>query len=114
MSTPPESVTDAFRAAVQSRDARALRRLLERSDDARALIDEPLFSFGSTALLTIAGSGDLQQPHAPEASSPGRPAPTSAEPRGLAAIRQVLYLPARPSPGLTVLALSPPWSFSRP
>jgi ankyrin repeat protein len=52
------SVQPAFIRAVETRDAAALRALLERDASARALIDEPLFSFDSPALAHIAGDDD--------------------------------------------------------
>lgn len=52
-------VWEAFRHAFAERDAAAVRELLERHPAARALIDAPLFSFDSPALVHIAGSGDL-------------------------------------------------------
>lgn len=62
MTTPDTKATDIdrFRQAVASRDARALREVLEQSPAARAVIDEPLFDFDSPALVAVAGSGDLE------------------------------------------------------
>ncbi|HEX6315618.1 MAG TPA: ankyrin repeat domain-containing protein [Gemmatimonadaceae bacterium] len=61
MTAPHEEQTDLdrFRHAVESRDARALRQVLEQSAEARAAINEPLFGFDSPALVAVAGSGDL-------------------------------------------------------
>lgn len=53
------SPIERFKHAVHRRDAAALRRVLEESDDARAAINEPLFGFESPALVSVAGDGDL-------------------------------------------------------
>jgi ankyrin repeat protein len=55
-----ESIGAEVHAAITARDARALRRLLERHAELRARIDEPAFPFGATALLCLAGSGNLE------------------------------------------------------
>jgi ankyrin repeat protein len=49
-----------FKRAVHRRDAKALRRVLELSEEARAAINEPFFDFDSPALTSVAGSGDLE------------------------------------------------------
>jgi ankyrin repeat protein len=48
-----------FVRAVDARDAKALRKLLQRSTLALAWIDEPIFGFDSPALVAVAGSGDV-------------------------------------------------------
>jgi ankyrin repeat protein len=53
------SPIDRFKRAVHKRDASALRRVLEESAEARAAINEPMFSFDSPALASVAGDGDL-------------------------------------------------------
>jgi ankyrin repeat protein len=53
-----DSAQSAFVRAVHTRDAAALRALLQRDGNARALIDEPLFSFDSPALAHISGDAD--------------------------------------------------------
>lgn len=53
------SVRDAFRRAFEARDAAAVHELLQSNPAARAAIDAPLFPFGSTALIHVAGAGDL-------------------------------------------------------
>jgi ankyrin repeat protein len=50
-----EGLRDEFRRAIEARSAPALRALLEREPAARALLDEPLFSFGAQALNSVAG-----------------------------------------------------------
>jgi len=55
----PERVRDAFARAFVSRDAAAVRGLLERHPAARALIDAPLFPFDTPALVHAADLGDL-------------------------------------------------------
>ena len=59
--TPTEapSPIEQFKRAINERDVPALRRVLEESAEARAAINEPLFSFDSPALLSVAGDGDL-------------------------------------------------------
>jgi ankyrin repeat protein len=62
MSTPDTKLTDLdrFRQAVESRDAQALRQVLEQSTEARAAINDPLFGFDSPALVAVAGGGNLE------------------------------------------------------
>ncbi|MGH7481897.1 MAG: ankyrin repeat domain-containing protein, partial [Longimicrobiales bacterium] len=55
----PEPVLQEFKRAFDARDAGAVRGLLERHPDARALIDAPLFPFDSPALVCVAGGNDL-------------------------------------------------------
>lgn len=59
MKEPMADARADLRRAVGSGDASALRALLERSAEARALIDEPLFAFDAPALVHVAGQGDL-------------------------------------------------------
>lgn len=54
-----ESLHAAAHAAIVACDARALGRLLEQYPEVRARIDDPVFPFGATALLHLAGSGNL-------------------------------------------------------
>ena len=49
---------EQFKRAVRDGDAKALRRLLERHEDVRVALNEPIFSFDSTALGAASG-GDL-------------------------------------------------------
>jgi ankyrin repeat protein len=53
-----EQAVAQFRRAIHTRDAGAARALLQRHANVRAVIDEPLFSFGGTALTHIAGDSD--------------------------------------------------------
>lgn len=53
------SPIDRFKLAVDRRDATELRRVLESSPEARAAINEPLFSFDSPALASVAGGVDV-------------------------------------------------------
>jgi ankyrin repeat protein len=51
---------ERFKVAVRQRDAKALRRVLTQHAEARAVINEPLFSFDSPALVSASGdSGDV-------------------------------------------------------
>jgi ankyrin repeat protein len=50
---------EQFKAAVGRGDARALRRLLDRSDDVRKAIDDTIFGFGATALLASGAHLDV-------------------------------------------------------
>jgi hypothetical protein len=50
---------DRFRKAVRDRDAKSLRRVLADHLDVRARINEPLFSFDSSALLSVVGDLEL-------------------------------------------------------
>src|SRR5512138_2994873 len=50
---------DRFKRAVHLGDAAALRLVLSESAEARAAINAPLFSFGSPALVAIAGDGNV-------------------------------------------------------
>lgn len=54
-STAPQTPVDRFKQAVHSGDATALRAVLGESAEARAAINEPLFSFDSPALVAAAG-----------------------------------------------------------
>ena len=53
-----DTAQSTFMRAIQKRDATALRALLQNDASARALIDEPLFSFESPALAHISGDRD--------------------------------------------------------
>jgi ankyrin repeat protein len=55
----PERVLDDLRRAFRARDAEAVRRVLERHAEARAMIDAPLFPFDTPALVHVAGEDDL-------------------------------------------------------
>jgi hypothetical protein len=55
-SRPP---VEQFKAAVERGDAKTLRRLLERDEEARAAINDTIFGFGGTALLGSAGHVDV-------------------------------------------------------
>jgi ankyrin repeat protein len=48
-----------FQQAVERGDVATTRRVLERHAEARAAVNEPLFSFGSTALMHAASAEDL-------------------------------------------------------
>ncbi|MDR8390452.1 hypothetical protein NC796_04815 [Aliifodinibius sp. S!AR15-10] len=48
-----------FRQAFESRDASAVRKLLQQHPIMRRIIDEPLFPFASPALVYFAGQNDL-------------------------------------------------------
>jgi len=50
---------ERFKQAVNDRDAKALRRLLERHDDVRSVINKPMFGFGGTALLAVGDNVDV-------------------------------------------------------
>jgi ankyrin repeat protein len=52
-------VHEAFSRAFNTRDAAEVRHLLKQHPAARALINAPLFSFDSPALVHLAGSADL-------------------------------------------------------
>ena len=56
--TSDEAGIAEFRRAVNARDVAAVRSLLQRQTAVRAVIDAPLFSFGSAALTHVAGDGD--------------------------------------------------------
>ncbi len=58
LSPANEKAIAAFRAAVQARDAQAVRDLLQGSDYLRAEIDSPWFSFDSPAVVFAAGRQD--------------------------------------------------------
>lgn len=51
---------ERFKKAVEEGDAKALRRLLQQHGELRAAINEPLFSFDSPALVSVAKSGDVE------------------------------------------------------
>lgn len=55
----PEALRDDFARAFESRDAAAVRALLERHPAARALIDAAVFPFDTPALVHAASLGDL-------------------------------------------------------
>ena len=55
----PDSVLAELRRACDAGDADAARRLLQAHPAARRLINEPLFSFGSPALVHFASEGNL-------------------------------------------------------
>lgn len=55
----PPSVEAELHQAFLSRDAAAIRELVRRKPAARAAINAPIFPFDSTALIQVAGSGDL-------------------------------------------------------
>lgn len=48
---------ERFRSAIERSDARALRQLLEQHAEVRASLNEPLFAFGSTAIMQAASHG---------------------------------------------------------
>ena len=50
---------ERFKHAVQRGDATALRTVLADSDDARAVINEPIFDFAAPALVAVAGREDV-------------------------------------------------------
>ena len=50
---------ERFKHAVHQGDVTELRTVLADSDDARAAINEPLFSFGAPALVAVAGKEDV-------------------------------------------------------
>ena len=52
------SPLDLFKQAIDHRDAIALRRVLEESEDARAHIDDTIFAFDGTALLAVGNDVD--------------------------------------------------------
>jgi hypothetical protein len=52
---PEPNPLEAIRDALEQRDARAVRRLLQRHAELRAAINEPVFSFDSPALVAFAG-----------------------------------------------------------
>jgi hypothetical protein len=51
---------ERFRLAVQRHDTDELRRLLPFRDELRSIIDAPVFSFDSPALVHVAGSADVE------------------------------------------------------
>lgn len=55
--TPP---VEAVRAALYAGNARAVRDLLRRHAELRALINEPVFSYDSPALVHFSGSGNVE------------------------------------------------------
>jgi ankyrin repeat protein len=57
--TTQSSPVDRFKEAIHQRDTAGLRRVLAESEEARAAINEPLFGFGSPALVYVAGHGDV-------------------------------------------------------
>ena len=55
---PEPDALGAIRKALEQRDARAVRRLLQRHAELRAAINEPVFSFNSPAVVHFAGDED--------------------------------------------------------
>jgi ankyrin repeat protein len=55
---PPE-LAQAFRRAVQARDAAAVRSFFAQHPSAAGLVNAPIFDFDSPALVHLAGSGDV-------------------------------------------------------
>jgi ankyrin repeat protein len=51
---------ERMKKAVGDGDARALRRVLQQHEELRAAINEPLFSFDSPALVSVAGNGTIE------------------------------------------------------
>ncbi len=51
---------ERFKKAVHDGDAKALRRVLQQHDKARAAINDPIFGFNSPALASVSGRGDLE------------------------------------------------------
>ena len=51
---------ERMKKAVGDGDARALRRVLQQHEELRAAINEPLFSFDSPALVSVAGNGNVE------------------------------------------------------
>jgi ankyrin repeat protein len=51
---------EQFKNAVRHGDAKTVRRLLELHDELRSVINEPLFSFDSPALVAVAGGGNVE------------------------------------------------------
>ncbi len=52
-------LVDRFKRAVRDRDAKALRRMLPERASLRDVIDAPVFSFDSPALVAVADSSDV-------------------------------------------------------
>jgi ankyrin repeat protein len=50
---------ERFKSAVRSGDAKALRAMRPQSAELRAVVNKPLFAFDSSALASVAGSGDV-------------------------------------------------------
>jgi ankyrin repeat protein len=46
---------ERFKVAVRQRDAKALRRVLDRQPEVRAVINDPIFSFDSPAIVSASG-----------------------------------------------------------
>ena len=51
---------ERFKNGVRGGDAKLLRRLLRQHDELRAAINDPLFSFDSPALASVAGNGNVE------------------------------------------------------
>lgn len=51
---------ERFKAAMRAGDAKMLRRLLRQHDELRTAINDPLFSFDSPALVSVAGNGNVE------------------------------------------------------
>jgi ankyrin repeat protein len=51
------SPIEQFKKAIRDRDAKALRRVLARHQEARAIINDPIFGFDSPALVSVADNG---------------------------------------------------------
>src|SRR3954466_13006723 len=54
------SAVERFRRAVQHHDADELRELIPMREELRSIIDAPAFGFDSPALVSVAGSGDVE------------------------------------------------------
>ena len=54
------SVEERFRRAVQHHDSDELRGLIPSRDELQPIINAPIFGFDSPALVTVAGSGDVE------------------------------------------------------
>ena len=54
------SAEERFRRAVQHHDADELRELIPLRNELRSIIDAPAFGFDSPALVSVAGSGDVE------------------------------------------------------
>jgi ankyrin repeat protein len=59
VSTEQLPAVEQFKHSVRRRDAKALRRVLQRSAEARAAINNPIFSFDTTSLLAAGNDLDV-------------------------------------------------------
>ena len=50
---------ERFKSAVRNGDAKALRAMRPQRAGLRAVVNKPLFAFDSSALVSVAGSGDV-------------------------------------------------------